>query len=263
MAIEYRFSGSQYDQLPKLAADLVGRKVAVIAAFGTSSVLAAKEATATIPIVGSFGTDPVDIGAVSSLNRPTGNITGAYSLLQAVTANRFQLLHEIAPSAGSIGLLANPAGPITEAEKREAGKAAQILGVQLVILDASTPAEIEAAFAKLAEQRIGALVIGGDGLFLNQRDQLVALAARHSIPAIYAFAEAVQAGGLMSYEGNRAELGRVAGTYVGRILKGDKPADLPLQQSTRIEMALNRKTAKALGLTVPPAILVFADTVIE
>jgi putative ABC transport system substrate-binding protein len=148
VAIEYRFSGSQYDQLPKLAADLVGRKVAVIAAFGTSSALAAKDATATIPIVGMFGTDPVDIGAVSSLNRPTGNITGVYSLQQAVTANRFQLLHEIAPSAGSIGLLANPAGPITEAEKREAGTAAQILGVQLVILDASTPAEIIALLCR-------------------------------------------------------------------------------------------------------------------
>jgi putative ABC transport system substrate-binding protein len=261
VVIEYRFLGSQYDQLPKLAADLVRREVAVIAAVGTSSVLAAKSATATIPIVGVFATDPIDSGSVSSLNRPAGNVTGVYFLTQTLTAKRFQLLHEIAPSARSIGLLAYHAAPITEAAKREAETAARTLGVQLAILD-FRPAEIEAAFAMLVGQRIGALVVGDDS-FNNQLDQLVALTARHSIPAIYPFRAAVKAGGLMSYGGNAEEWARVVGTYVGRILKGEKPADLPVRQSTRIDLVLNMKTAKALGLTVPATMLVSANEVIE
>jgi putative ABC transport system substrate-binding protein len=193
LAIEYRFSdplsGRGYDQLLNLAAELVQRQVAVIVAVGTGPALAAEAVTTTLPIVGIFGTDPVDAGAVSSLNRPAGNITGVYPLSQALTAKRFQLLHEIAPSARSIGLLVKPAAPITEAEKRDAETAARTLGVQLAILDASTPGEIEAAFAMLARQQIGALVVGDD--FANQRDQLVALAACHSIPAIYSFRAAV------------------------------------------------------------------------
>jgi putative tryptophan/tyrosine transport system substrate-binding protein len=263
LAIEYRFSGSQYDQLPKLAADLVSRKVAVIVALGTSSVLAAKNATARIPIVGLFGSDPVDIGVLSSFNRPTGNITGIYYLAQGLTAKRFQLLHEIAPSARSIGLLANPASPINEAEKRDAGTAARILGVQLVILDASTPAEIEVSFAKFVGQRITALVIGSDGLFQNQAHQIAVLAARHSIPAIYTYRDDVEAGGLLSYGvGSSGSIG-LAGTYVGRILKGEKPADLPVQQVTKLQLSINLKTAKALGLTIPPNLLAVADEVIE
>jgi putative ABC transport system substrate-binding protein len=261
LAIEYRFPGQGYDQLLNSAAELVQRQVAVIVAFGTGSALAAKAVTTTVPIVGMFGTDPVDVGAVSSLNRPAGNITGVYYLDQALTAKRFQLLHEIAPSARSIGLLAKPAAPVTEAAKRDAEAATRTLGVQLAILDASTPGEIEAAFAMLAGQQIGALVVGID--FAMQLDQLVALAARNSIPAIYSFRAAVEAGGLMSYGGQLDELAHVAGSYVGRILKGEKPADLPVQQSRRTEFALNTKTAKALGLTVPPTLLVFADKVIE
>jgi putative tryptophan/tyrosine transport system substrate-binding protein len=232
LAIEYRFSGQGYDQLLNLAAELVQRQVAVIVAFGTGSALAAKAVTTTVPIVGMFGTDPVDVGAVSSLNRPAGNITGVYYLDQALTAKRFQLLHEIAPSARSIGLLAKPAAPVTEAAKRDAEAATRTLGVQLAILDASTPGEIEAAFAMLAGQQIGALVVGID--FAMQLDQLVALAARTSIPAIYSVRAAVKAGGLMSYGGQLDELARVAGSYVGRILKGEKPADLPVQQAVRV-----------------------------
>jgi putative tryptophan/tyrosine transport system substrate-binding protein len=263
LAIEYRFSGSQYDQLPKLAADLVGRKVAVIVVLGTSSALAAKDATARIPIVGLFGTDPVDIGVLSSLNRPTGNITGIYYLAQALTAKRFELLHEIAPSARSIGLLANPTGPVTEAEKRDAGTAARVLGVQLVILDASTPAEIEVSFAKFVGQRIGALVVGSDGLFQNQAHQVAALAARHSIPAIYTYRDDVEAGGLMSYGVSDSGAIRAAGTYVGRILKGEKPVDLPVQTVTKLKLSVNLKTAKALGLTIPANLLAVADEVID
>jgi putative tryptophan/tyrosine transport system substrate-binding protein len=261
LAIEYRFSDQGHDQWLNLAAELVQRQVAVIVAFGTGPALAAKAVTTTVPIVGVFGTDPVDVGAVSSLNRPADNITGVYYLDQALTAKRFQLLHEIAPSARSIGLLAKPGAPVTEAQKRDAEAATRTLGVQLAILDASTPGEIEAAFAMVIGQQIGALVVGID--FVNQRDQVVALAARNSIPAIYSYRGAAEAGGLMSYGGQLDELFRVAGSYVGRILRGEKPANLPVQQATKTELTINMKTAKALGIEVPRALLVRADKVIE
>jgi putative ABC transport system substrate-binding protein len=261
LAIEYRFSGGGYDQLLNLAAELVQRQVAVIVAFGTGPALAAKAVTTMVPIVGIFGTDPVDAGAVSSLNRPAGNITGVYFLDQALTAKRFELLHEIAPSARSIGLLAKPAAPVTQAQKRDAEAATRTLEVQLALLDASTPSEIEAAFAMLIGQRIGALVVGTD--FANQLDQIVALAARNSIPAIYSSRSAVEAGGLMSYGARLDELAHVAGSYVGRTLRGEKPANLPVQQATKTELTINMKTAKALGIEVPPTLLALADEVIE
>ena len=265
LAIEYRysdpFSSSSRNQMPNFAAELVRRQVAVIVAVGTGPALVAKAVTTTVPIVGMFGTDPVDVGAVSSLNRPAGNITGVYFLSQALTAKRFQLVHEIAPSARSIGLLVKPAAPVTEAEKRDAETATRTLGVQLVILDARTPGEIETAFAMLTRQQIGALVIGDD--FINQRDQVVALAAYHSIPAMYSFRSAVEAGGLTSFGASPSDASRLAGTYVGRVLKGEKPADLPVQQITKVQMIINLKTAKALGLTIPETLLATADEVIQ
>jgi putative ABC transport system substrate-binding protein len=261
LAIEYRFSSFQFNQLPKLAADLVSRQVAVIIAVGGPAALAAKSATATIPIIFAVATDPVELGLVSSLN-PTSNLTGFYVFRQALTAKRLQLLHEIAPSVILIGLLTNPAGPLSEPEKMEAETAARALGVQLTIQDASTPAEIEAAFAKLVGQRIGGLLVGGGALSGIQRDQLVALTARHSIPAIYGSRRFVEAGGLISY-GERTTTTELMGTYVGRILKGAKPADLPVIQPTKFEFVINLKTAKTLGFTIPPNLLALADEVIE
>jgi putative tryptophan/tyrosine transport system substrate-binding protein len=263
VAIDVRFANNQYDRLPELAADLVRRQVAVIYAFGFPAALAAKAATAAIPIVFQVGTDPVETGLVPSLNRPGGNITGIYLLLQATTGKRLQLLHEIVPAARSIGLLVNPTNhAVTEGEIREASSAARLLGVQLAILNASTPAEIKTAFANLVEQRITALVVSADPLFY-QDDQMVTLPPRHSIPAIYPYREYVEYGGLISYGTTEAEIFRVSATYVGRILRGEKPADLPVQQSTRTEAALNLKTAKALGLTVPLSVQILADRVIE
>ena len=255
----------QYDQLPKLAADLVDRRVAVLAAASTVAAVAAKSSTATIPIVFVAATDPVLLGLVSSLNRPGGNITGVYLLIQELTAKRLELLREIAPAAAAIGFLINPADPVTEAERRQAETAAQLLGVRLVIASASTPSEIDASFASLVDQGIAALLVGGNVLFFARRHQLVALASRYGTPTIYPYREAVDTGGLMSYGANLADANRLAGTYVGRILKGEKPADLPVQQTnTRIEMVLNLKTAKALGIDpVPTATLLRATEVIE
>jgi putative tryptophan/tyrosine transport system substrate-binding protein len=261
--ILYRWAESRYDRLPALAADLVRRTVTVIHAQSTPSALAAKSATATIPIVFSLGTDPMSLGLVASLNRPGGNVTGVTFLAQELTAKRLALLHEIVPTAASIGFLANPSGPQTEAEKREAEIAAHILGVRLTILNADAPGEIEAAFAILVRQRIAALLVGADTLFVEQRDQVVALADRFAVPTIYPFRDFVDAGGLMSYGASWREAWRLAGTYVGRILNGDKPGDLPVQQSTRFEMVLNLKTAKALGIEVPTPTLLRADEVIE
>ena len=261
--ILYRWAESQYDRLPALAADLVRRRVAVIHAQATPSALAAKSATTTIPIIFSIGTDPVSLGLVASLNRPGGNVTGVTFLAQELTAKRLELLHEIVPTATSIGLLANPSGPQTEAEMRDAEIAAHILGVRLTVVNATTPSEIEAAFAILAGQRVAALLVGVDTLFVEQRDQLAELVARYSVPAIYAFRDFVDAGGLMSYGPSWHDAWRLAGTYVGRILSGDKPSDLPVQQSARVETVLNLKTAKALGLTVPDKLFALADEIIE
>jgi putative tryptophan/tyrosine transport system substrate-binding protein len=261
--ILYRWAESRYDRLPALAADLVRRRVSVIHAQATPSALAAKSATSNIPIVFSLGIDPISLGLVASLNRPGGNVTGVTMLTQEQTTKRVELLHEIVPPATSIGLLVNPAGPQTENETRETEIAARILGMHLTILNANTPSEIEAAFANLVRQRIAALLLGSDTLFVEQRDQVVALAAHFAVPAIYPLRDFVDAGGLMSYGASWHDAWRLAGSYVGRILNGDKPGDLPVQQSTRFEMVLNLKTAKALGIEVPTPTLLRADEVIE
>ena len=265
LEILYNYAEGRYDRLPVVAADLVRRRVAVIVSTGGPASLAATSATATIPIVFATGGDPIELGLVASLDRPGGNATGASFLTSELTAKRLELLHEIVPAATLIGFLFNPTNSVGEAERREAEIAARILGVRLVLAHASTASETEAAFAILVEQRIGALLVAGDPLFANvQRDQLVAFAARHAVPAIYEQREIVPAGGLMSY-GAKDISGayRLAGNYAGRILKGEKPADLPVQRSTRTEMVLNLKTAKALGLTVPLSLLALADEVIE
>jgi putative ABC transport system substrate-binding protein len=264
VAIEYRWAENQNNRLPALALDLVRRRVAVIVAVGgTAPALAAKTATSTIPIVFRLGSDPVELGLVASLSRPGGNITGVASLASALSAKRFELLHELSPGPASIAALVNPTSLDPESRTREWEVAARVLGVRLVVLNASSAGEIDRAFATLVQQRIGALLAGSDALYFAQRNQLVALAARHRVLALYHAREAVEAGGLMSYGPNIPDGYRLAGTYVGRILKGEKPADLPVQQSTRLELVINLKTAKALGIDIPTSILLRADEVIE
>jgi putative ABC transport system substrate-binding protein len=253
-----------YARLPALAEELVRTPVAVIfTSGGPASALAAKSATTTIPIVFANGADPVELGLVGSLNRPGGNITGVTFLVQTLLAKRLELLHKIATAVESIGLLVNPTGPQAALDTKEAETAARVLGVRLVIRNASTPTEIEAAFARFNEQRVGAVLVGGDPFFFIQREQLTALAARPSVPAIYPLREYVEAGGLMSYGASQADAFRLGGVYVGQILNGAKPADLPVQQSTKLELVINQKTAKALGLTIPETLLATADEVIE
>jgi putative ABC transport system substrate-binding protein len=262
--VEVLFRYARYDRVPALAEEFVRRPVSVIAALGGPvTALAAKSATTRIPIVFANGADPVKLGLVESLNRPGRNLTGVTLLVQEVTAKRLALLHEIAPAITSIGLLVNSTGPQAEIDIREAEAAAHALGVRLVIQSASTPSEIEAALSTLLEQHVGAVLVGGDPVLFMQREQLAVSVARHKVPAIYALREHVQAGGLMSYGASLSDALRIAGTYVGRILKGEKPADLPVQQSVRIEMVLNLRTAKALDLEIPPKILALADEVIE
>lgn len=261
----YRWADAQYDRVPGLAGDLVRRGVAVIVATGGAGpALAAKSATATIPIVFAHGADPVLIGLVASFNRPGGNVTGVSFLTVALTAKRLELLREIVPAATSIGYLVNPAQtPIVEASMREAEIAARTLGVRLVVLNASASGDIELAFTTLVEQRIGAVLVDADPFLFAQSDHLAALAARHAVPAIYAFREAVEAGGLMTYGASLSDAYRLAGSYTGRILSGEKPAELPIQQYTKVEFIINLKTAKALGLTFPLNLLGRADEVIE
>jgi putative tryptophan/tyrosine transport system substrate-binding protein len=259
-----RSADGVYERLPELARDLVNRRVALIfASVPVSAVLAAKSATATTPIVFVNGVDPVELGLVASLNRPSGNITGVNFLVTLLTAKRLEVLDQLAPGATSIGFLVNPTNLATEAQIREAESAARNLGVRLVILHACTPGDIEAAFASLVGRQISALLGSADALLFSQRRQIAALAIRNAIPAIYEFREFVEAGGLMSYGSSSADAYRLAGTYAGRILKGEKPADLPVQQSTKIEFVINLKTAKALGLSIPPNLLALADEVIE
>ena len=262
--IIYR-SAQQTEGFLALAADLVRRRVAliVIPDPGTGAALAAKSATGSIPIVFGIGSDPVEAGLVANLNRPGGNLTGVYFLNQQLTAKHLELLHNIAPNVTTVGFLVNPTTPAGKTQNREAETAARSLGLNLTILNATTSNEIEAAFATVVERQIGALAIDADSLFFLQRDQLAALAARHAVPAIYPAREYVEAGGLMSYGARLSDTLRVVGSYAGRILKGANPADLPVQQSTRIEMALNLRTAKALGLTVPPTLRALADEVLE
>jgi len=262
--ILYRFAEAQNDRLPALAADLARRRVAVIAAIGANNTaLAARSATATIPIVFLVGSDPVEDRLVASLNRPSANTTGITSLTKELTAKRLALLHDIVPKAGSLGFIGNPTNFGWETKRKEAENAARILAVHLVIANASTPSDIDVGFAALAAQGISALLVDSDQLFTNERDQVIALAARYRVPAIYPWREMVDAGGLLSYGTSLSDAFRLTGTYVGRILKGDKPTDLPVQQATRIEMVVNLKTAKALGLTVPPDFLSIADEVID
>jgi len=265
VAIEHRWTNGHNDQLPALAAELVRRRVAVIVTTGgTASALAAKAATQSIPIVFQVGTDPVEIGLVASLNRPGGNLTGYAELITAVLGKRLQLLHEVLPAATSIALLANPANPVlAEIEMKELQDAARVLGVQMLLVKASNPSEIETAFATLVEQRAGGLVVSSEANLSRQSEQIIALAARYAVPAIYLWRDYTVAGGLMSYGPRLTDAYRLAGNYTGRILKGEKPADLPVQQATKIELAINMKTAKALGLTFPTALLVRADEVIE
>jgi putative ABC transport system substrate-binding protein len=265
ISIEYYWLGGQYDRLAALAADLVRRQAAVIVATGgTATGRAAKLATATIPIVFLAGGDPVEVGLVASLNRPGGNVTGVAILTTALTAKRLELLHELVPAAMPIGFLVNPANPtVFKAEMMEAETAARALRVRLVTLNASTLREIEAAFEIVIEQRIGALLTSGDPLWTVQRAELAALTARHAVPAIYAVRDIADAGGLISYGASISDAYRLVGTYAGRILKGEKPADLPVQQATKLELVINLKTAAALGLTVPETLLATADAVIQ
>jgi len=264
VAIEYRWSEDNYDKLPALAAELVRRQVAVIATINTPTIVAAKAATQTIPIVFGVGVDPVKFGLVASLNRPGGNLTGVTQLNIEMEARRVQLLHELVPAATSIALLINPTSPAySEAETESAHSAARILGVRLQVLNASTESGIEAAFVTLVKERAGALLVSGDSFLVSRRDQLVTLAARHAVPALYHRREFTATGGLMSYGPSLPEVYYQVGDYTGRILKGAKPADLPVQQSTKFELVINLKTAKALGLTVPLTMQMAADEVID
>jgi ABC-type uncharacterized transport system substrate-binding protein len=260
----YRSAETQYERLQALAEDLTHHRVAAIAATGgAAAALAVKSATATIPVVFAFGSDPVELGLVTSLSRPGGNITGVTILTLGLLAKRFELLHEIVPATTSIGYLVNPAASDFDAQVKEADTAARRLGLQLTTFRAKTSSEIESAFASLSAQHIGALLVGSDALFNDQRNLLAQLAARHALPAIFPVREIVEAGGLMSYAASLDDAWRLAGSYVGRILKGERPSDLPVQQSSRVEMVLNLKTAKALGLEIPSKVLALADEVIE
>jgi putative ABC transport system substrate-binding protein len=261
--IEYRSAGSRADRLSALAVDLVQLQVTVIVAAGLLPVLAAKDATGSIPIVFSVGTDPVRLGLVASLNRPGGNLTGINALVGELGGMGIALLHELAPSAATIGFLENPNNPIFELARRDVLAAAPVTGRKVQILKASTDREIDDAFASLVEARIGALLVGNDTFFINRVEQIVALAARHSIPTMYTVREFVAAGGLISYRVSLTENYRQVGLYAGRILKGEKPADLPVLQPTKFEFVINLKTARALGLTIPPDVLSAAHEVIE
>jgi putative tryptophan/tyrosine transport system substrate-binding protein len=264
VAIEYRWADGQYQRLPVLASDLVARRVTVIAATGGNvSALAAKNATGTIPVVFIVGDDPVKLGLVSSLNRPDGNATGASVFTTELGAKRLELLLELVPNASAIGLLINPNYQGAAAEAVAVQVAARATGRQLLALHASSEREIEEVFAALPQQHIDGLLIDADALFVSRRDQLVALVARHSIPAIYDLREFAAAGGLMSYGTSLTDAYRLVGIYTGRILKGARPAELPVQQAVKIEFAINLKTAKALGLTFPITLLGRADEVIE
>jgi putative ABC transport system substrate-binding protein len=264
VAIEYRWAEGSYDRLPGLAGDLAGRKVDLIVAGGGSVVaLAAKAATSTIPIVFISGDDAVAAGLVASLARPGGNLTGVSFLVVDLTAKLLELLSELVPRANVIALLVNPTNPLTERLTKVAQEAARAKGVQISFLKAGTEREIDAAFTSLSQLKAGALVVGADSFFAAQRDQLVALASSHAIPVIYPFREWVTAGGLVSYGPSLTDVYRQAGSYAGKILKGAKPADLPVQQPTRFELVINLKTAQALGLSVPQALLARADEVIE
>jgi putative tryptophan/tyrosine transport system substrate-binding protein len=262
VTIEYRLAENQYDRLPAMAAELVHRQVAVIVA-NTLGALAAKAATTTIPIVFTTASDPVQVGLVPSLNRPGGNVTGVSQLNVAVGPKRLQLMHELVPRATIIAVLVNPTDPNSETQLKDLQAAARILGVQLDVLHASTERDFDKVFATLAQLRTGALVISTDILLFDRIEQLAALTVRHAVPAIFQERAFTAAGGLVSYGASTPANYRLAGVYAGRILKGEKPADLPVQQSTKIELLINMKTAKALGLTIPETLLATADEIIQ
>jgi putative ABC transport system substrate-binding protein len=262
VAIEYRWAEGDHDKLPAFAAEFVRRQVAVIAAINTPSVLAAKAATQTIPVVFGTGIDPVKFGLVVSLNRPGGNLTGVTQLNNEMEAKRVQMLHELAPAATSIAMLVNPTNPSYSEEATESARsAARLLGVRLLILNASTQSGIEAAFSTLVGERVGLLLVSGDSVLVSLRKDIVALAARHAVTALYHRREFTVAGGLMSFGPSLSEAYYQVGDYTGRILKGAKPEDLPVQQSRNFQLVINLKTAKALGLSIPRTLL--ADEVIE
>ena len=264
VSIEYRWAESHFDRLPAMMADLVHRQVAVIAATTTPAALAAKKATTTIPIVFETGTDPVQLGLVASMNRPGANITGVSQLIVEVAPKRLELLHELVPTARVIGLLVNQADTaLAQAQLRAIQLAADTLGLELQVLSASSEHDFDAAFASLIRLRAGGLVISSGSVFLRGMEQLAALTVRHSIPAVYQYREFAAAGGLMSYGPDMTETYRIAGIYTGRILKGEKPADMPVQQVTKVELYINLKTAKALGITVPLPLSGRADEIFE
>jgi putative ABC transport system substrate-binding protein len=263
VTIEYRWAEGHNDRLPEMAADLVRRKVTVIAATSTPAALAAKAATATIPIVFETAGDPISLGLVASLNRPGRNLTGVTQLSSELVAKRLGLLHDLVPTATFVGLLVNPTDPRADAQTRDMQEAARALGLQTHVLNASTEDEINAAFAVLSQLRVGALLVSTGNLFSSRREHLAALAARQGVPAIYQSREHAAAGGLISYGTSVTDGYRLTGIYTGRVLKGEKPADVPVLQPTKFELVINLKTAKALGLTIPPGLFAIADEVIE
>jgi putative ABC transport system substrate-binding protein len=264
VTIEYRWAEGQLDRLPSLAADLVRRQVAAIVAIQSAAApLAAKAATATIPIVFSIGGDAVKLGLVPSLNRPGGNVTGTSFLYNTLAPKRLELLHELVPNAAVMGLLINPKNPASPSEATDVQAAARALGLTIVAQNASDNREIDAAFASFVQHRVDALTFAADAIFSKHHDQLIALAARHAVPTMYFSRDFTAAGGLMSYGGDMTNAYRLAGVYAGRILKGEKPGDLPVQLTVKVEFVVNLKTAKMLGLTFPLPLIGRADEVIE
>jgi len=264
VSIEYRWAEGRVDQLPAMVADLVHRRVAVIAATGTPAALAVKAATTTIPTVFETAADPVRLGLVASLKQPGANVTGVTSLLMVVGSKRLELLHELVPTARVMALLVNPANPnVAEINSKELEAAARTLGLELHVLNASTEGDFDVVFTKLLQLRAGGLVISPDPFFTSQSEQLAALTIHHAVPTIHYNPEFVAAGGLLSYGAGSADAYRQAGNYTGRVLSGEKPTDLPIQQATKVELHINLKTAKALGITFPESILQRADAVIE
>jgi len=262
VAVEYRWAENDYDRLPLLAAGLVRRRIAVIVAANTPAALAAKEATTTIPIVFTTGGDPIALGLVASLNRPGGNLTGSANLAGELAPKQLQLLRELVPSAAVFGALSDPAFPPTQSTISYLQAAARTLGLQLIVVDARTESNLEAAFATFSQQHVGAVLVSDSAFFGRRTEQLAALAARHALPAIFPWREFALAGGLMSYGSPLPRMAEV-GIYAGRILKGEKPADLPVMQPTKLDLVINLRTAKALGLTIPETLLATADEVIQ